>query len=245
MKNKESTAVIIASTQNTDITSFFSNLDVDELNNAITDIANTSASLTDSEKKYATQIIDEWTDGVVKCIKSERHRIAEFLHCVQDVPACYPKLMASHLIDVFTSLVSAAGLSNEASEIGFAIQEHNNSVYEYNTVFSAPLDIDDTIATDFEKINAKMSAAKKIIAAENKLRMTDRIKHIKLSEFNRKFAVNPYVTTAISQLKSFDRKLARTATLCKNKANEAKMAVVINDKDVREKLCALINACVK
>ena len=65
------------------------------------------------------------------------------------------------------------------------------------------------------------------------------------SELSAMINKNPDVRTALNKLTSFARLLTKSKNECATKANSAKLAIAIDDKDLRDKLNALISIAVK
>lgn len=232
--------------ENTDVTASFASIDMTELNAAIEGIANRQTKMSDEEKKYALEIVDDWNTGVVQAINDEHEKLNEFLNSVKDITRSYKTLMTNpDFAEPMMKLVEAANLQDKITVINDAIAAAEDAENELQYINNEPLDIDLTLATKLEELDARHKRSKEVLIAQNAANKAAREKDRLISEFNRAFNGNTDIKAAISSLTAFDRKLTRSVQACKTKANQAKLAIAIDDASLREKLSALININLK
>ena len=229
-----------------DITTLFARLDVQELDSAIQGIADTDHNLSEDEKKYAVEVIKNWNTAVVEAISNEDQRIKEFLQAIRDISYHYKTLMTNpDFEEPLNKLIQIAGLEDKAAALGGLISDVEDAERAVKELDDTPLDIDLELATESEKIDARAKRSHERLTLETKRNKAKRALNAAISEFNRALNGNADVKAALSSLGAFERRLCRSKSTCQTKATAATLAVSINDKDMREKLGALINITIK
>ena len=104
---------------------------------------------------------------------------------------------------------------------------------------------DDATVTNLEKLEREYKACKECSIKREEYNKVLRKLNRVLSEFTSTLNKNADVQTALNKLTSFARILTKNKNECATKASSAKLAIAIDDKDLRDKLNALISITVK
>lgn len=243
----EENAVVVANSTTTeaDIMALFKNIDVKELNDAIMDIANRTGNLTDSEKSFAIKVVDKWQTGIVQKLRNEKDRIKDFVSMVKNFYTCYASLINNpEYNEPLQKLVEIAGLEDKAQEIGKLKAEADRTVDEL-TILNKIGAEDDLTMTEIEKFDAAQDFKKEQLIKKNANVKAQRALNRAVAEFSNQLNGNQQVCDILAKLTSFSRKLSNSEAECASKANAATLAISIDDKDLRDKLNALIKIGLK
>lgn len=236
------TTTIAVVTPTESITDLFSNIDMAALNAAVENIANRPDDkvMTDTEKTTAVSIIDEWERNVVQNIANESSRVKEFIRNVKDVSGNYKTLLSNpDFTEPFQKLIETAGLTDLAQEAGDAIAQYELESRELN-LFTRNGDDTSSTATAAENLDARYKFEKELLVKKDAATKAERAMNRKISELNRALNANADVKAALSTLTAFDRRLTKCKSECAGKSQAAKLAIAIDDKDIRDRLNALI-----
>ena len=243
----EENAVVVANSTTTeaDIMALFKNIDVKELNDAITDIANRTGNLTDSEKSFAIKVVDKWQTGIVQKLRNEKDRIKDFVSMVKNFYNCYDSLINNpEYNEPLQKLVEIAGLEDKAQEIGKLKAEKDRAFNELTMLTKIGVE-DDITMTEVEKFDAAQDFQKEQLIKRNASTKATRALNRVVGDFSNALNSNQQVCDILAKLTSLSRKLSNSEAECASKANAATLAISIDDKDLRDKLNALIKIGLK
>jgi len=228
-----------------DITTSFSTLDVKALNDAIENIANRDSKLSNKEKKFAVEVVEQWETGVVEQLRDEHYKVTTFLEYVKNFSYNYQRLIDNpEYIEPLRQLVSLAGLDNEVMNIKDAMDNLAFAREEYELLNRDDIDTDES-TTKLEKLELQYELSKEKLVKKSAYDKAQRNLNRVVSDFGLKLNKNDDVKTALSKLTSLTRVLNKNKTECATKANAAKLAISIDDVDLREKLNSLITITLK
>jgi hypothetical protein len=225
----------------------FTSLDIQALNQAIEGIANRPAdkTMTDNEKSTAISVVEQWETNVIANIEHESNRVKEFVRNVKDVSYNYKTLLTNpDLFEPFQQLIETAGLTDLMGEVTEAIAAFNEESSELNLFMKTGADTSET-ATMVENLDKRYKYEKELLIKKNAAGKAERTMNRKISELNRALNANADVKAALSALTAFDRRLVRSKSECASKSQAAKLAIAIDDKDMRDRLNALISINLK
>lgn len=243
----EETAVAVV-TPASDITSLFANINFQQLNSAIEDIANADKTLSEKEKEFAVSVIDKWEVGVVEQLENENEKVRSFVRYVKNFTQYYSTIIGNpEYEEPISKLIEIAGLSDKTADISDYLNEVNALKAELDSLENE-LELsraDDATVTKLERLEREYEAAKECSIKREEYNKASRKLNRALSEFTSALNKNENVQTALNKLTSFARILTKNKNECATKASSAKLAIAIDDKDLREKLNALISITVK
>ena len=227
------------------LTNLFGNIDVAALNAAVEDIANRDTQLSGKEKILANEIIGQWETGVVEQLNNEQNKIQTFINSIKNFTTCYKTLIDNpEYFEPMQTIIDIAGLTDESVEIGKLIEAERYTEQELTSVKRCTEESDET-STEIEKLDAKYKKEKELTIKKHAHDKATRDLSRKLTEFTLTLNKNEDVQACLAKLTSYNRAITKNKTECRTKANTAKLAVSIDDKELRDKLKALINISVK
>lgn len=245
-ENEVTETAVAVVTPTSDITSLFANIDVAGLNAAITDIANRQTNLTDKEKEFAVSVVNQWETGVVEQLSNENQKVLSFVQYVKNFSSYYNTLIDNPEYDLpLASIIGLAGAEDKAAEFKDAIDEVKFADEDVKAARSSYSEANDPSLTEFEALEKRYLYEKEMTARQADLDKATRKRNRIASELSAMINKNPDVRTALNKLTSFARLLTKSKNECATKANSAKLAIAIDDKDLRDKLNALISIAVK
>lgn len=228
-----------------DLTTMFSSLDVVGLNKAVEDIANRQGTLSSEEKKNALVVVDKWEHGIVEQIKNERNKIEKFCDNVESFSRNYEYMIDNpEYIEPLHQIIVAAGLDKKLKPIGDAREAVKELEEELRILREFGYDTTDGM-TEMQIFAAQQEFEKKKFLKEQELKKAKRKVERLISELSLELNKNKSVKLSISKLRTMSSMLLKNQSECAAKANSAKLAISIDDGELRAKLQALVLVTLK
>ena len=243
----KTTAIAVAKPQPDiqSVLSLFSDLDISALNTAIEELGKRNNKLSGKEKKYGLEVVNQWERSVIAELNDERSKVTTFIGYMKNFSSNYRYLIDNpDYIEPTRQCIILAGLEDKLDDLKAALDEVAFAEEEVNIIRKNGAEVNESL-TELERLEAQHAMEKDLLLKNNALSKARRNLNRIVSEFSIKLNSNPDVKDVLSKLTSFTRTLTKNTTEATRKANAAKLAISIDDPDLRSKLNALISVSLK
>jgi len=248
MSTKKATTTAIAVKEQTSIanlTDLFGVLDVESLNAAIEDISNREGVISNKEKKATIEIIDSWQRSVTEQLEAESSRISSFVKAVRGFSDTFNY---RHLIgdpDYFEPMRQIIEIAKiDTTALQEKINAQQLAYNEYQSLRNIGAERSATF-TKLESLEKQYEFDKELSIKENTYNSACRELKREVVRISLVFNRNDNVQAALKKLASQAKSLQAQIKVSRDKANAAKMAVSIDDKELRNKLKELLKISVR
>jgi hypothetical protein len=217
------------------VNDLFRDIDFSGIAQAIENIGNHSGSLTVEEKEYATDIVKQWESDVISRLNDKAHEMQVFLNFFEPARNGY--------------------LSNEDlfEEVGEELAKRTNTKNEYDAVVRIYKELRDLYdnrpeqpnfdenTTRKEQVEKEKAYEKEMAIYNMKVKHKERELYLADKKWKELLKQDKNVDELLKRARKFTKNLSKFKSMCHDKAQVAKLNIMVSQTNVRQALRELLN----
>lgn len=217
------------------INELFRDIDFSGIAQAIDNIGNHSGALTIEEKEHAKEIVNQWEHDVIKRLHDKSYEMRRFLE--------------------FFEPSEGGVISNRDmfEEIGEELAKRTNTTQEYQEVVKVWKEIQELRQqrpelpeeredrTYKQKLEEEQNYKKEKALYELKLKQKSRELYLADKKWKEALKQNKDIDDLVKRARKFVKNLDKFQQMCHDKAQLAKLNIMVSNEDVRKSLRELLN----